>query len=173
MPISPPSVSELVILSIYSEVVSRPYMREVRNPSNPNHLDLGPLVLDPDVSPVSMTFDQKPWDHPEALAGARSLMPVLPHLRGGLVAFLNGALVTWKRFAAEYTPDGAIAQMTQEERQRAWRPATNDANEGELGSGRVALRTAPHETPCGPSILTGGCTGTRRGWTGHDPSPQG
>lgn len=158
-----PTLTELVILSIYSEVVSRPYMREVRRPDNPNHLDLAPLheqiiehvqniinnpdlVLKLDASPESMTFDGKPWERPEALDGARNLMPMLPHLRGALVAFFTGALATWRRFAAEYAPDGAIAQLSDEERRRAWRPATNDANEGELGSGRVTLRLAPHMT---------------------------
>lgn len=156
-----PTLTELAVLTIYSQTTGRPYMRAVRGPDNPNHLDLGPLhaqvlahvkrladnpdiVLDDHASQESGTLDGQPWDLVDAFNAVRKMRPILLHLRGALVEFLNGALVTWKRFAAEFAPGGVIAQLSDAEKQRAWRPATNDVNEGQLGSARVTLRQNPN-----------------------------
>ena len=60
----------------------------------------------------------------------------LPHLKQIFIAFLEGVLMTWKRFSAEFAADGEIAKLTDHERFLRWMPTTNDANEGTLGESR-------------------------------------
>ncbi|TFK77921.1 hypothetical protein K466DRAFT_441072, partial [Polyporus arcularius HHB13444] len=153
------TLTELCIISLYSEAVSHPYMQEVRGPDRPNHISLGPLhervkthikriiadpdlLLGPDASHVSGTLDGQQWNRPEAFAAVQRLAPSLPHLRGALIAFLQGTLETWTRFAAEFAPGGAIATLTKAQQDLVYLPATNDANEGSLGSFRVGSRNA-------------------------------
>ncbi|OSC96596.1 hypothetical protein PYCCODRAFT_1378837 [Trametes coccinea BRFM310] len=153
----PATLTELCVLSLYSQAISHPYMREVRGPDHPNHLSLGPLhervqqhiaqlIADPDLllgadtSISSGTLDGNPWDSPEVFNAIHRLIPTLPHVRGAFVTFLEGALATWERFASEFAPGGAIAQLTEVQRDRIFMAATNDANEGLLGACRVDLR---------------------------------
>ncbi|KAF8801495.1 hypothetical protein BYT27DRAFT_7235736 [Phlegmacium glaucopus] len=75
-----------------------------------------------------------------------ALAPDFPHLKPALVAFCTGALVTWKCFTSEFAPGGLIDEATQEERDLAWMPSTNDINEGALGSFRVLMRRQPQLT---------------------------
>ena len=49
-------------------------------------------------------------------------------------AFLKGASSTWDRFTSEFVPGGMIDEATDLEKDLAWMPATNDLNEGALGS---------------------------------------
>jgi hypothetical protein len=42
-------------------------------------------------------------------------------------------------FTSEFAPGGLIDEATAEERELAWMPATNDENEGALGSFRVLM----------------------------------
>ena len=44
-----------------------------------------------------------------------------------------------KRFTSEYAPGGLIDEATEEEKNHAWMPLTNDVNEGALGSVVEAL----------------------------------
>jgi hypothetical protein len=67
------------------------------------------------------------------------MKPELPHLANVLVAFLKGALTTWKRFTTEFVPGGLIDEASAEQKDLAWMPATNDVNEGILGSYRVFM----------------------------------
>ena len=155
------TLTELCVLSLYSQAISHPYMREVRGPDHPNHLNLGPLhdrvrehikriIADPDIllgpeaTHVSGTLDGADWDRPDAFTAVQRLIPVLPHIRGALVAFFRGALVTWERFAAEFAPGGVVEQLTDIQRERIYMAATNDANEGLLGACRVDLRHNPN-----------------------------
>ncbi|KAI0751721.1 hypothetical protein C8Q80DRAFT_1218371 [Daedaleopsis nitida] len=150
-----PTLTELVVFCFYSELVSHSYMHAVRGADNPNHLDLGALherviqhvqavidnpdlILAPNADPDAAMLDGQPWDHPDAFVGAHNYMPALSHL--------CGALKTWKRFAGEYASDGKITTLSPEERECAWQPAMNGANEGELGSGRVTFRSALNMT---------------------------
>jgi hypothetical protein len=68
---------------------------------------------------------------------------VLPHLKPVLVAFFKGAAETWKRFTSEFAPGGLIDEATQEEKDLAWVPPTNDEEEGALGAFRVLMRRQP------------------------------
>jgi hypothetical protein len=67
-------------------------------------------------------------------------------LKQALVAFCKGAHETWKQFTSEYTPGGLIDEATQEERDLAWMPSTNDVNEGALGQFRVMICRQPQLT---------------------------
>jgi hypothetical protein len=74
------------------------------------------------------------WHSPEAINAVGKLVPSLPHLKPALVAFFKGALSTWKRFTAEFDDKGQIHNATASEKKMAYRPSTNDHNEGALGS---------------------------------------
>jgi hypothetical protein len=128
-----------------------------------NMLELGPLHLkvqkhmekiirDPDIllpphgSYASGSMDGKPWKDPEAINAIAHLAPSLPHLKPVLVAFFEGALMTWKRFTAEFQEGGLIDQASADEKEQAWMPPTNDVNEGALGALRSYLRKKPNTT---------------------------
>jgi hypothetical protein len=154
--------TELAVLTIYAQAISHPYMRKVRGPGTKqlNMLDLGPLhsevqthlekiiqnpsiLLSPQATYESGTMDRKPWDNPTAMEAVYELAPTLPHLEPLLVAFCKGALETWKDFTAEFEEGGSIIDLSSSEKDRAWRPPTNDVNEGALG----ALRSHLHKKP--------------------------
>ena len=52
---------------------------------------------------------------------------------GFLIAFFEAAGKTWQCFTSEFAPGGLIDETTAEEKEVAWMPPTNDANEGALG----------------------------------------
>jgi hypothetical protein len=157
-----PTITELCVLALYSQIISAPYMRSVRGPSHDttNLLDLGPLhdkvrehcqnvinnpdlVLAADASYELGTLDGNVWDQPDIFYAVQRMANGLPHLREALVAFLQGSLLTWVRFSAEFAPGGAIANATPQERQAAFMRCTNDKNKGALGSFRVNARLRP------------------------------
>ena len=158
-----PTLTELAVLSLYSQAISHPYLRQVLGPGKQftNVLDLGPLharvkaqcqavisnpylLLSPDATSTTGALDGKVWERPEAVYTVHAMMDTLPHLRGALVAFFTGALEGWKRFTTEFEPGGAIDLASPEERERAWIKTTNDDNEGALGVLRVGSRRAPN-----------------------------
>ncbi|TBU38668.1 hypothetical protein BD309DRAFT_983517 [Dichomitus squalens] len=155
------TLAEHCAMSLYSQSVSHPYMRAVRSRTQPSHLSLGPLhahvlahiqnliddpdlLLGPNVSYETAVLDGQPWDHPDAITGVHRLLPRLPYLREIVIAFLQGALETWQQFTIEFAPGGTIAQLTEQQRQLAAMPATNDRNEGALGLYRYLARTMPN-----------------------------
>ncbi|EJF56359.1 hypothetical protein DICSQDRAFT_71664 [Dichomitus squalens LYAD-421 SS1] len=156
-----PTLAELCVLSLYSQAISHPYMRTVRSPERPNYLTLvdfhhhliqhvqkliddPDLLLSPSALPESATLDGQPWDSPDAIAGIRNLQANLPYLRPLLVEFLQGALVTWKRFTIEFAPGGVIERLTETQQNLAAMPKNNDRNEGGLGFYRGEKRKAPN-----------------------------
>ncbi|KAF8209626.1 hypothetical protein K438DRAFT_2063060 [Mycena galopus ATCC 62051] len=157
-----PTLTEFVAMIIYRVVITHPYLRQVRGPGteNTNLLDLGPLhrqicehiqaILDnpdllfgPDVSFESATLDGLPWSDEQAIKAVFDLIPTLPHIKPITLAFFRGSLATWVRFSAEFAPGGIIDLLTASERDLAWMPSTNDANEGCLGAYCVAIRGKP------------------------------
>ena len=70
----------------------------------------------------------------------------LPHLEELISAFFEGVLTTWHRFTVEFTPGRLIDMSSIDEKDEAWMPSTNDANEGALGSFRVYLQSKPSTT---------------------------
>ncbi|KAF8800549.1 hypothetical protein BYT27DRAFT_7245559 [Phlegmacium glaucopus] len=158
-----PTRTELAVLALYSQAVSHPYMRAIQKDASLNALNLGPLhkkiesflvriIEDPTflvgehVSHTVGTFDGTPWHSQEVIDKINKLAPDFPHLKPALVAFCTGALVTWKHFTSEFAPGGLIDEATQEERELAWMPSTNDINEGALGSFHVLMRRQPQLT---------------------------
>ncbi|KAJ6483549.1 hypothetical protein C8R47DRAFT_1048987 [Mycena vitilis] len=139
------TLTELCAMILYQQIITHPYIRVVRGPGAEatNALDLGPLhadvrkhiehiienpdlVISADISYLTASLDGQEWQDPAAVEAVIKLMPTLPHLKDIVVAFFRGALATWIR-----------------ERQLAWMPPTNDANEGALGQLRVILRNHP------------------------------
>ncbi|KAJ7142722.1 hypothetical protein C8R44DRAFT_726053 [Mycena epipterygia] len=158
------TIIELVVLVLYGQNFSHPIMRTVRSSVGGlrNLWDQGPatrkimehcrrVIADPDIicganlSYETASMDGQPWERPEAMYAAHALLPTLPmnEVRAALVAFLEGALETWERFDS----DVLSVDLTDAQKQKAWMPATNDANEGWLGTNsRVAKRRAPNAT---------------------------
>lgn len=160
-----PTLTEAAVNVLYAQAVTHPYMLKVRAPGTEsvNALDLGPLhenicsfiqrlidnpdlLIGPDASYLTGSMDGIPWGDTDAVDTVMAMLPELPHIRGALVAFLEGALETWTRFSAEYAPDGVIARTSSSDRRRAWLPATNDINEGALGNLRLHARSKPNST---------------------------
>ncbi|KAK7034159.1 hypothetical protein R3P38DRAFT_3351366 [Favolaschia claudopus] len=140
-----------------------PYMREIRgaNASEDNVLRLGPLhdrliahldklianpelLIGPSVSHETASLDGQPWDHPKAVLAVQKYTPDLPHLENLTVTMLMGARVAWKRFSGEYTEDGAIAQATDEQMERAQMEKTNDRCESSFGVFRQEAKANPN-----------------------------
>ncbi|KAJ7021484.1 hypothetical protein C8F04DRAFT_1314480 [Mycena alexandri] len=158
----PPTLAELVAMTLYRVLITHPYMRQVRGPGteNTNLLDLGPLhkavqdhikllleepdlIFGSEVSYETATLDGKKWSDPAAMEAAFKLIPTLPHVQEVTLAFLRGALVTFTRFSAEFAPGGLIDTCSATEKEQAWMPSTNDANEGGLGAYTVTVQGKP------------------------------
>ena len=161
----PATLSELAILALYGEAISYPYVKAIRSTSESgetqNMLDLGPLhqkvsthiqaiianpsnllCENPSSDIASLNGDE--WQQPDIFKSIKDLH--LPYLEELLVAFFTGADETWTRFISEFAPGGLIDTATTEERDLAWMPATNDENEGALGSFRKLIRQQPQLT---------------------------
>ncbi|KZP31244.1 hypothetical protein FIBSPDRAFT_907821 [Athelia psychrophila] len=157
--------SELAVLTVYLNTVSAPYAKFIRGPGTEtiNMLDLGPyhyklkahikklinnpsLAIGPDARAYTATLDGDSWHHEDAMAAVLAQREELPYLQELFVAFMEEALVTWERFTAEFDYGGLIDTATQEEKDLAWMPTTNDANEGRLGGWRLFARTNPSST---------------------------
>ncbi|KAI0075797.1 hypothetical protein K474DRAFT_1676080 [Panus rudis PR-1116 ss-1] len=158
-----PTLTELAVLALYAQAISHPYMRVVRGNGNWNALMLGPfhhqlmahcetiienpdVLLAPDASYVMGALDGAQWERPEAYYAVQRMAPTLPYLREALVAFMKGALETWRRFCREFAEDGRIATLSSAKRERIAVCATNDANESQLGRKRVMQRRAPNKS---------------------------
>jgi hypothetical protein len=160
-----PTLTELCVLALYSISISAPYMRQVRGPEHDttNVLNLGPLhkkvkahcqaiidhpdlLLAPDASYEDGSMDGMIWHQPEVFYAVHQLIPQLPHLREALIEFFEGALDKWKRFSSEFAPGSTIATASSEKHAQAFMRATNDKNEGALGSFQVQTRYRPSMT---------------------------
>ncbi|KAJ7907868.1 hypothetical protein B0H13DRAFT_1618086 [Mycena leptocephala] len=160
-----PTLTELAVLSLYHLFIAIPYIRRVREPEEValNAISLGPLhaeiqdhcamlletpelVLDFDEEQYRMaTFDGQPVARGEVMVEIQKLYGSgkLPYLREMFVRFLEGAKSTWLRFSSEFAPGGLIDGLNDAEKGRIWLPATNDRNEGALGSFIVYMRGIP------------------------------
>lgn len=147
-----PTLTEFAVMALYSQAITIPYMRTVRGKGTNeiNILDLGEyhdtvknhvkkiirdpgllIAENPDETYKLGTLDGLEWSRREAVEAVYKLAPTLPHLQPALVAFFEGAAVTWERFTSEFAD---IAGLTAGERRAAFMPATNDVNEGALGT---------------------------------------
>ncbi|KAF8815542.1 hypothetical protein BYT27DRAFT_7225035 [Phlegmacium glaucopus] len=137
--------TEMAVLALYAQAITHPYMKVVcaTGEKQENMLNLGP-------------FHQRVQNHMqriiEIVNAIQKMSPELPYLEPLLVSFFKGASETWKRFTSEFAPGGLIDEATVEERELAWMPATNDVNEGALGSFRVLLHRQPQLTQQGLAL---------------------
>ena len=160
-----PTLTELCVLCLYCQAISAPFVRQIRAPrsESQNALDLAPfydqiithlqavienpdLLLGPNASPETGSFDGQPWENGEAVDIIIKNQHLYPHLRPLLVQFFSGALETWKRFTSEFEPGSKISTLTPEERYLAFRRPSNDLNEGSLGILRQMYRSFPNIT---------------------------
>ncbi|KAF8804783.1 hypothetical protein BYT27DRAFT_7106262 [Phlegmacium glaucopus] len=166
--------TEFAVLAIYAQAVSHPYLKAVRasGEKQQNMLDLcdlhqkvydhmQQLIENPDLlvggAPDLFkkgSLNGEEWQNPDVVDMIIKMVPSLPHFKELLVAFLTGALETWKQFTSEFAPGGLIDEATVEENELAWMPATNDVNEGALGSFWVLMRRQPQLTLLGHNALT-------------------
>ncbi len=166
------TTTELAILAIYAESISYPYMKAicVSSDKNQNMLNLGPLhhcvydhmqkiianpniLLGSDASYATATLDGEEWQNPAVIEKIHDISTSLPHLQDLLVVFFKGAAETWKHFTSEFASGGLIDEATAEERELAWMPATNDENEGALGSFRRLMQNQPQLTLLNHNVL--------------------
>jgi hypothetical protein len=150
----PYTLIELAVLALYGQAITYPYMRCAWK-ARTNILTLDPLhskllisspdlLCGPEASYRTGALDSQRWERPEVIYVILAMECRLPHLRGALVAFLEGALETWIRFTAEFTSKGGIASLSAGEQESAAMLSTDDTNEGMLGAdARVAKRRAP------------------------------
>jgi len=67
----------------------------------------------------------------------------LVHLESLVAIFFGGYAETLERFTTEFAAGGAIDCATEEQKARAYMPATNDDDEGALGAYRLYARKKP------------------------------
>ncbi|EUC55749.1 hypothetical protein RSOL_133880 [Rhizoctonia solani AG-3 Rhs1AP] len=161
----PATLGELLSISLYGQIISKPYMRLVRSATAAGRglADLASLhtlvqshlqsiIANPSLllglksAERSATLDGTDWENPKVLEALRAHESKLPYLPDLFVAFCQGTLQTWTRFTDEFLPGGSIASLTPEQQTKAFMPPTNDANEGALGTWRVWARRFPSLT---------------------------
>lgn len=157
--------TELQVLALYSQSISLPISQLVHAPyhQSTNGLDLGPefsrllkhlrtiikspdILIGPNVSPTTATFDGQPWHNPDAIASILRDQHRYPHLRSALIAFFKGALEGWERFTRNVLDNPKLSASTPEQRYEAFRRPANDLNEGALGLMRRTFRNFPRIT---------------------------
>lgn len=104
------------------------------------------LLLAENTSSETRALNSLLWQSPEVFHTISQLKPQLLHLKPLLVQFLEGAATTWTWFTSEFAPGGLIDESTANEKDLAWMPATNDANESALGSFQVLMHNQPQLT---------------------------
>ncbi|KAJ7591834.1 hypothetical protein C8J56DRAFT_780870 [Mycena floridula] len=105
------------------------------------------LWIDAKAAAETGTLDGEPnWRDIDLMNAVQQQSSDLPHLSDATVAFMDGAIVGFDRFTKEFEPGGLIDQMTPDERRTIFFPATNDCNEGSLGSYCVSSRMKGNQT---------------------------
>lgn len=158
------TITEMAVLALYHESVSKLYAMEVHGLANEhkNALDLGPLhsnlethcdiiaknpmlLLGDNVLHTTGAFYGTLWDQP-VIDHILSISNQLPHLNHALIAFFKGACKKWPTFTEEFRPGSEISQMTTEEKALAFCSPTNDHNEGACAMSKCWSRRAPTMT---------------------------
>ncbi|KAJ7059127.1 hypothetical protein C8F01DRAFT_989706 [Mycena amicta] len=153
-----PTLTELAVMAIYHLLITVPYMQFVRQDDAValNGASLGPfharvrehcellieqpeLVLGFDLDDYALAALNGELPDSDGLAlldRVKSLNDAgsLPYLQEMFVKFVDGAMATWIRFSSEYAPGGIVDGLSDAMIERVWRPATNNVNEGALGS---------------------------------------
>ncbi|KAJ7101157.1 hypothetical protein C8R44DRAFT_641506, partial [Mycena epipterygia] len=161
----PATMMEMVALALYGVSVSWPYMSMVHstkeNPVNllsltalhrklPEfcaHISANPhTLLDPTSAPDKLTIDGLPFRDHFLLTSIRQLIRELPNPFLIISAMFAGCKTGWIQFTPEFHIGGTFDSLTPEQRAILFIPATNDSNEGMLGSYRVHMRYHPNST---------------------------
>lgn len=166
----PATLCELAAMSIFSETVFHPLLRHARfGDANyrRNGLDDGPwyngliqwlseiiekpeIVLSHKSDYTEAAFDKLNWHSADAIKAARDLHLKHPaEVRECVIQMFKGALEATSLFMLEFTVDGEIENSPEHIRQLAYRFATNDISEGELGSFRTSSTHGEHQTTLG------------------------
>ncbi|KAJ7437330.1 hypothetical protein FB451DRAFT_1416903 [Mycena latifolia] len=159
------TMTELVALALYGVSVSWPYMAQVRStkdkpvnllsltdlhrklPQFCAHVAANPhILLDPTTPPDELTIDGKPFLDEFLLASIKQLRPDLPNLFLIISQMFSGCETGWIIFTPEFHIGGTFDSLTPEQRLILHIPATNDPNEGILGTFRVHMRYHPNST---------------------------
>ena len=111
------------------------------------------FLIGPTASFETESLDGEEWHYPDVIKAINKMEPELPYLKPLLVTFFKGAAETWKQFTSEFAPGGLIDEVTIEEKNLAWMPATNDVNEGALGSFCVLMHQQSQLTLLGHNAL--------------------
>ncbi|KAF8602429.1 hypothetical protein BDV93DRAFT_443999 [Ceratobasidium sp. AG-I] len=157
-----PTVAELAVIALYGQIISKPYMQDIRNATlkgksiaelgTLHHhiiLQLQDIVKNPATlfqgTPPSMDkkLAEAPWFQPAVFAESGKLMAEVGYLPELSSCFFACALTTWERFTADILPKGLPLSLSPEETMKCFAPPTNDANEGALGTWRVWSRRFP------------------------------
>jgi hypothetical protein len=160
----PTTMTEIAVLALYHESVSKPYAMQVCGVinENKNALDLGPLHHDLEthcdtiigepslligntISHTTGAFYGTPWNQ-DTIDCIRSRQNQLPHLEQALVAFFKGAREKWPAFTEEFHPNSEASQLTAEEKALVFRSPTNDHSEGAGAMCKQWSRRAPTMT---------------------------
>ncbi|QRW24409.1 hypothetical protein RhiXN_11321 [Rhizoctonia solani] len=156
------TLAELLCLSLYGQIISKPYIRLVRGATAlgkgladlvPLHTQVQPLLRAIITSPLlvlslkspspSITLDGSEWENPGVLKALQDHGAKLPYLSDLFVVFCQGALNTWARCSDRFAPSGPITLLKSEQYENEFLPPTNDSNEGTLGTWRVWARRFP------------------------------
>ncbi|KAF7372118.1 hypothetical protein MVEN_00070600 [Mycena venus] len=160
------SGTELVALALYGVSVSWPYMTMVRGPKEApvNLLDLTDLhrklpvfcshlasnphiILDPTTSLELLTINGRPFMNNFLFAMVDQLRPRLPHLFLVISTMFSGCETGWIQFTPEFHVGGTFDRLTPLQRSLLLLiPATNDRNEGMLGSYWQHMKHHPNST---------------------------
>lgn len=159
----PSTLTELAVLSLYSQAIAHPFILFIRSSESQNVLELGQyysgitahiqkLVDNPSLllettgaSYKDATLDGHIWQRPEAVLTVQQLYQDghLPFLRPTLLAFLRGAKHGWEVFMHEFQPGGRIDSSTPSERAAAAMRTTNDHSESAFGKLRQSYHARP------------------------------
>ncbi|KAF7344413.1 hypothetical protein MSAN_01922500 [Mycena sanguinolenta] len=158
------TMTEAVALALYGLSVSWPYMAMVRGtkekpvnllsltdlhrklPGFCSHIAANPLLLLDSETPLDqLTIDGKPF-RDNLIHCIREIVPELPNLARVVSAMFTGCAAGWTQFTPEFHVGGTFDQLTPEQREILFIDATNDVNEGMLGSYRVHTRYHPNST---------------------------
>ncbi|TFY73122.1 hypothetical protein EWM64_g10890, partial [Hericium alpestre] len=159
----PATLTELAVLSLYSQAIAHPFMKFIRSSESQNVLELGyyyssiishiqRLIDNPSLlletvgaSYQEATLDGCIWQWPEAVLTVQQLYQdeQLPFLKPALLVFLHGAKLGWSHFMREFEPGGRIDSLSPLQREAAAMRPTNDHSESAFGKLRQSYRARP------------------------------
>ncbi|KAF8594924.1 hypothetical protein BDV93DRAFT_564910 [Ceratobasidium sp. AG-I] len=134
------TLTELAVLALYAQAIGRPYM--VRQHCRAI-ISAPSLLLSKTSCAATGALGGGVWDRPDVIYCILNMVDKLPHLEKALIAFFEGALVTWERFTTEFAVGGAIEGVTAPQRASIYNTPTNDRMEGLLGQSRQMKRQMP------------------------------